>query len=408
MALTLRASLGIALLASLLLCLLVACQYTPEPTIHPPVAHEDPPPGSATPVPLTPNAVPSSTKRNSALPTSTIPSAESRSPRSSTSDGKPESEVDRAALVDLFNATGGPTWTRNFKWLSDSPLDEWYGVKVDASGRVVSLHLHQYNLRGRLPAAMGSLSKLEELTFYQNQLTGDVPPELGNLSNLVSLSLTLNQLSGEIPAELGRLVNLEWMDLGGNKLRGTVPEEIGELAILSTLALWDNQLTGCLPAKLRTSLIDPSIAVLPFCVSVEGQRPDLIATASIRGGNVKVQPGSHVAIDIKIRNNGPVVSPPTILRIFPFVVSNARQNRGEIWEAVVHPMPASGAEWLLDSYSYDAPYEPGIYRLTVCIEAVPEETNTTDNCATPMSVEVIEDRHPDLNQSQGEMRRDMG
>ena len=33
---------------------------------------------------------------------------------------------DRAALVALYNATGGASWTDSTNWLSDRPIGEWY------------------------------------------------------------------------------------------------------------------------------------------------------------------------------------------------------------------------------------------------------------------------------------------
>ena len=44
-------------------------------------------------------------------------------------------------------------------------------------------------------------------------MSGEVPAELGSLANLEELSLYVNQLSGEIPAELGNLANLQWLSL---------------------------------------------------------------------------------------------------------------------------------------------------------------------------------------------------
>ena len=46
-----------------------------------------------------------------------------------------DSAADRAALVALYNSTGGPNWRDNRNWLSDRPLSEWYGVTV-SNGRV--------------------------------------------------------------------------------------------------------------------------------------------------------------------------------------------------------------------------------------------------------------------------------
>ena len=46
------------------------------------------------------------------------------------------SDEDRAALVALYNATGGPNWTQNNNWLSDVPISKWQGVTTDDNGRV--------------------------------------------------------------------------------------------------------------------------------------------------------------------------------------------------------------------------------------------------------------------------------
>ncbi len=90
----------------------------------------------------------------------------------------------RAALVALYNATGGDNWEDNTNWLSDEPMGEWYGVTTDDDGLVTDLWL-----RG-------------------NQLSGEIPPELGNLTNLLLLFLSSNDLSGTLPQELTRLKNL--------------------------------------------------------------------------------------------------------------------------------------------------------------------------------------------------------
>ena len=37
-------------------------------------------------------------------------------------------------MVALYNATDGANWTDNTSWLSQEPLDTWYGVTTDANG----------------------------------------------------------------------------------------------------------------------------------------------------------------------------------------------------------------------------------------------------------------------------------
>ena len=49
--------------------------------------------------------------------------------------------LDRAALIALYEATDGPNWVNSENWLTDAPLGKWFGVRTDASGRVVGLDL---------------------------------------------------------------------------------------------------------------------------------------------------------------------------------------------------------------------------------------------------------------------------
>ena len=158
--------------------------------------------------------------------------------------------ADRAALVALYNATGGPNWNSNNNWLSDLPISEWSGVTTDDNGRVTDLYLSQNQLTGPIPAELGNLSNLQDLSLWGNQLTGPIPAELGNLSNLQWLSLPENQLSGPIPAELGNLANLTGLSLGFNQLSGELPPELGNLSNLQSLFLSGNQLTGPVPPEL--------------------------------------------------------------------------------------------------------------------------------------------------------------
>ena len=157
---------------------------------------------------------------------------------------------DRAALVALYNATGGANWTHNANWLSNRPLGEWHGVTTDNDGRVTQIFLRENNLEGSIPAELGNLSRLTHLYLYRNRLSGEIPSELGNLSSLKWLSLDANELNGEIPSTFGNLSNIERMYLFSNQLSGEIPSELGNLSNLEVLALDDNELSGEIPASL--------------------------------------------------------------------------------------------------------------------------------------------------------------
>ena len=181
---------------------------------------------------------------------------------------------DRAALVALYQATDGQNWVSNENWLTDAPLGEWYGVRVDGQGQVAGLSLGSSNLSGPIPSELGMLASLTTLNLSSNSLsgqiplelsylanltlldisncglTGPIPPELGNLSNLTRLILWYNNLTGPIPAQLGNLANLRELLLHDNDLTGTIPPELGNLNNLTRLTLRSNNLTGPIPAEL--------------------------------------------------------------------------------------------------------------------------------------------------------------
>ncbi len=159
-------------------------------------------------------------------------------------------ETDRAALVALYNATGGANWTNNTNWLSTEALSEWYGTRTDANGRVVQLSLIQNELSGTIPAALGDLTHLQKLFLMQNMLSGTIPVELGNMTSLLVLALDQNMLSGTIPVELGNMTSLQQLSLSQNTLSGTIPVELGDLTHLQILYLYANGLSGTIPAEL--------------------------------------------------------------------------------------------------------------------------------------------------------------
>ncbi|MBD0258491.1 MAG: immunoglobulin domain-containing protein, partial [Cytophagales bacterium] len=142
------------------------------------------------------------------------------------------SEDQLAALRAIYEATDGAHWRRNDNWLSDQPVDTWYGVTV-RGGVVTGLDLAANNLTGTLPAALGDLYALQDLHVQNNRLAG-----LGSLPYA-----------------------LENLNCAGNRLA-----ELPELPELLTLACAGNALTALpeLPATLRSLACDTNgLAALP-------------------------------------------------------------------------------------------------------------------------------------------------
>ena len=140
----------------------------------------------------------------------------------------PSPSLERAALVALYNSTDGDNWTDNTNWLTDAPIDEWYGV-IMRSRNIYQLVLNSNQLVGTIPPELGNLAILQYLDLHDNQLKGEIPSEIGGLSNLESLYLSINQLAGQIPSELGNLTKLRHLWLSDNQFTGCIPEALRDV-----------------------------------------------------------------------------------------------------------------------------------------------------------------------------------
>ena len=154
---------------------------------------------------------------------------------------------DKEILDTLYRATVGDDWTDNTNWLSDQPLDEWFGVEADDSGNVTHLSLAGNNLVGAIPLELAGLERLSLLDVRDNALTGRVPSDLGALKLVRDLLLSDNGLEGPLPGYLGYMTGLRYLDIGTNDLTGAVP---GSFARLELDTLYTSGSGVCLPSSL--------------------------------------------------------------------------------------------------------------------------------------------------------------
>lgn len=106
---------------------------------------------------------------------------------------------DSLAAVALYHNTHGDYWCDNTNWLTDAPLNEWYGISTEkfcATGekRIVSIDLSNNNLRGSVSTYIDALYYLETLLLNDNriQFLGTIfqtsPWNPNNLPNLVNVN----------------------------------------------------------------------------------------------------------------------------------------------------------------------------------------------------------------------------
>ncbi len=159
--------------------------------------------------------------------------------------------AERDALMAIYNATNGASWTSNINWGSAHAASLWKGVTVedvDGTYHVTRITLHNNNLDGYLPAEIGNLTELKQIGItFNNLLTGAIPPEIGNLSNLESLSFWDDNLTGTIPSEIGNCTNLHTVSFEDNQLTGNIPASFSNLTAMQSFWVNGNNLSGDLP-----------------------------------------------------------------------------------------------------------------------------------------------------------------
>ena len=82
------------------------------------------------------------------------------------------------ALTEFYESTNGLSWYNNVNWLTQKPLENWYGVnKSDPWNKYVyTLHLSNNNLNGTLPESFSTLmEKATEINLSMNHLSGKIP-----------------------------------------------------------------------------------------------------------------------------------------------------------------------------------------------------------------------------------------
>ena len=156
--------------------------------------------------------------------------------------------ADSTLLVDFYNRTQGSLlWYNHTGWLEE-PVAQWYGITLDASGRVTHINLPSNNLVGQLPLSqLDQLPHLQHLDVSSNKLSGTIPKGLGSLTQLEYLDLSHNSLAGELPKELAGQAPLKMLDVGDNQLVGAIPIEFSQITTLQKLSLIYNQLSGPTP-----------------------------------------------------------------------------------------------------------------------------------------------------------------
>jgi len=156
---------------------------------------------------------------------------------------------DSLALVAFYDSANGNNWINHSGWLT-GPVNSWYGVLIDTTGKVTSLSLAGNNLSGSISSSLTSLKKLTTLDLSYNNFNGSIPSTVLNLDTLRVLNLSYNKFTSIIPDVVGDSIRLSTIDLSNNQLTGSIPASFDHLYYLVTLDLSNNKLSGTLPSLI--------------------------------------------------------------------------------------------------------------------------------------------------------------
>ncbi|KAL5129458.1 putative leucine-rich repeat receptor-like protein kinase IMK3 [Glycine soja] len=91
----------------------------------------------------------------------------------------------------------------------------WVGIKC-AQGQFIVIQLPWKGLKGHITKRICQLRGLIKLSLHDNQIGGSIPLALGLLLNLRGVHLFNNKFTGTIPPSLGSFPLLQSLDLNNN------------------------------------------------------------------------------------------------------------------------------------------------------------------------------------------------
>ena len=99
--------------------------------------------------------------------------------------------TDSLALVTLYNATGGPTWTTKTNWLTGQ-IGTWSGITLTGQS-ITAINLPTNNLTGTIPEPLVDIVALQTVNLSGNNITA-IPTFTSN-AQIATLNVSNNKLN---------------------------------------------------------------------------------------------------------------------------------------------------------------------------------------------------------------------
>ena len=131
-------------------------------------------------------------------------------------------------------------------------------------------------------------------------------------------------------------------------------------------------------------------AAVAVTVREPPRRPDLEVTAS--ASDAALEPGESFGLTATVRNRGGAGAPSTTLRYHRSSDATIATTDAQVGTDAVDALAASGSS--AESIWLTAPTTAGTYYYGACVDAVEGESDTTNNCSSPVGVDVSEPTAP--------------
>lgn len=114
-----------------------------------------------------------------------------------------EDILERFILANFYFATNGPSWKRQFEFLSKKDVCDWndgtggggmggensHGIFCQ-EGKVFRINFDENGLSGTIPEDIGLLTNTREFRIESNEVKGPIPKSFGLMRELVGLNLS--------------------------------------------------------------------------------------------------------------------------------------------------------------------------------------------------------------------------
>ena len=167
----------------------------------------------------------------------------------------------------------------------------------------------------------------------------------------------------------------------------------GSLSLLAPTAPGTYRYGACADAVAEeTNTANNCSAAVAVAVREPPRQPDLEVTASASAA--ALEPGESFRLRATVRNRGAAGARATTLRYYRSADAAIATTDAQVGTDAVDALAASGSR--AESIALTAPSRAGRYYYGACVDAVEGEADTTDNCSSPVGVDVSEPTAPDL------------